>query len=193
MRIMLVGDIQAHNWRKYPETNADGVNLRLLDIVNELDRLRKFALKTHVQALFVLGDVFEARNDLNVSVLNSIYRALRTWVQSGIRVVLLVGNHDRSGVGSEHSLEVFKSFCTVIDKPTTLNVKGGSIVLMPFMPDNARLASQIAAKVYPTTKLLLLHAAIKHFTLANGKEWGEGISLSDIPEHVTCVMGHYHR
>ncbi len=97
MRIVCVGDLQTHNWSKFPETNKDGVNLRLLDTVKELDRIRGLCVKNKVDIVCVLGDVFQARNAIEITVLNAVYKAMYAFVDHGMRVILLVGNHDMAG------------------------------------------------------------------------------------------------
>lgn len=189
----MIGDVQAHQWQRYPETDKQGNNLRLLDTVNELGRIRALCTKNKVDVVCVLGDIFEARNAIEVTVLNAVYKAFYDYVDHGIRLILLVGNHDRTDVGREHALEVFKPWCEVIDSPTTLRLPDGDIVAIPFMPNAKHVTKAIKESVTKNTKLLLLHTAVKSLKMPNGKVWGEGISLEDIPRHVYCMLGHYHR
>lgn len=193
MRIVLVSDLQQHKWRNYPEVDEHGVNLRILDVVHELARIRQMALKNRVDALMVLGDIFESRNDLSVSVLNSVYFALKGFTDAGIRVVLLVGNHDRTGVGKEHALEVFTSFCEVVDKPTTLKMNGDEILALPFFPNATTTKRAIQHFTTSKTKLIVAHTAVQSLKMPNGQLWGQGISLDDIPPHTLFISGHYHR
>ena len=193
MKFMFIGDLQSHAWKNYPETDEKGVNLRLLDTSNELNRLCKLAVRNSVECVFVLGDIFEARNTLDITVLNQVYRAFMTFKESNIRVILLVGNHDRTGVGNEHALEVFKPFCEVVDIPTTFPFIGGDVVAIPFHPNPKVISRAIKETVTEETKILLLHCAVKSLVMPNGRLWGDGISLEDIPKHVICLLGHYHK
>src|SRR5216683_6948014 len=194
MRVIVLGDLQAGcGIKRYPETDKDGTNLRLLDTIKELDRIRLLCVKRKVEAVCILGDIFEARNTLDTAVLNQVYRAFHSYVDAGLRLILLVGNHDRCDVGREHSLEVFKPFCCVVDTPRSLSLCDGSLVAVPFHPDPRAVVKAIKQHVTPTTRLLLLHTAIQDVQLPSGKLWREGITLGDIPEHVMCLMGHYHR
>ena len=193
MKIALLGDLQAKSPALYPATDKDGVNLRLLDVIHELDRIRQVAAKREVEAVCVLGDIFDQRNTLDVIVLNQVYRAFRRYVDSGLRLIVLVGNHDRVDVGHEHSLEVFKSFCTVVDTPQRIVLRGGIIVAIPFDPTPQKVEDAIAEYVTDSTNLLLLHEAIQEVWLPNGKVWGEGIRLNAIPPHVITLAGHFHR
>lgn len=193
MKLVMLGDLQSHNWKRYPETDKDGNNLRLMDTVNELGRIRKLSTKNKVDAVAVLGDIFEARNTLDVTVLNAVYRAFYDFVDHGMKLILLVGNHDRTDVGREHALEVFKPFCEVIERPTTLKIAGAELVAIPFHPRTAALRRAIQMCVTRDTKLLLMHTAIKQLQMPDGKTWGEGIALDDIPRHVLAMLGHFHR
>lgn len=193
MKILCVSDLQSYEWNSYPETDERGINLRLLDTVKELKRLHDLSLKNGVKMLCVLGDIFEARSLISVSVLNAVYESLYAFHESGIKVVLLVGNHDRTSVGNDHALKVFKSFATVIDKPTTIPLDHGNLVGIPFHPRDERMRQALAKYVNTKTSLLIMHCAVKSTRLPSGKIWGQGISLDDIPVHVTALLGHFHR
>ncbi len=192
MRLIVIGDLHCGIYRRFPETSPDGVNLRLLDIVNELDRICQLCVKHKIETVVFLGDVFDQRNTLDVVVLNAIYKAFRSFKDSGIRLVLLVGNHDRCDVGREHSLECFKSFCDVVDVPTVLPVGDRCVVAVPFHPNPSAVVRAINQLVTSDTKLLLLHATIKGTLLPNGTSLGDGIPLAAIPEHVVCLAGDIH-
>ena len=193
MKIVCIGDLQMHKYSRFPETDSEGVNLRLLDKVNELGRIRRLCTKNRVEVVCILGDIFEARNSLEVNVLNATYNAFQDYATHGIRLILLVGNHDRTDVGREHALEVFKPFCEVVDSPTTLRFSHWNIVAVPFHPSARSVRNAIRKCVTQDTRILLLHTAVKTLKMPNGKTWGEGIDLEDIPKHVLCLMGHYHR
>lgn len=193
MRLVLVGDIQMHIWRSYPECNEEGVNLRLLDTFNELDRIRKMCVKNGVDAVCILGDIFEARNELNVSVINMMLNALEGFVDSDISVIVLVGNHDRTGVGKEHALEMFRPFCEIVDQPRTIKLDTTEVVALPYFPNAKTTVRAIEQFVTPRTKLLLGHTAIQSLKMPNGELWGQGIHTRDIPKHVKAVFGHFHR
>lgn len=193
MKIALVSDLQAHKFRAFNETNEEGVNLRILDVTKELDRIRRISIKNKIETLFVLGDIFEARNELNISVLNNVYYALKGYVDSGMRVVLLVGNHDRTGVGREHALEVFKPFCEVVDQPKTFPMSGGDVLGIPFYPNAKTTQKAIDKFTTNKTKMIVAHTAVQTLKLPNGQLWGQGISLKNFPKHVKGVFGHFHR
>lgn len=193
MRVVCIGDLQAGaGMARYPETSKEGVNLRLLDTITELNRIRQLCVQNKVEAVCILGDIFDTRNVVNVVVLNHLYRSFRQYVDSGLRLILLVGNHDRADVGRENTLEVFKSFCDVVDRPTVLALHGGEVVAIPFLPNASATMRAIKTYVMPETRLLLLHTAIKNVRLPNGTVWGEGIPLDAIPTHCITLMGHYH-
>jgi DNA repair exonuclease SbcCD nuclease subunit len=193
MKIMLVSDLQQNRWKSYPECNEEGINLRLLDTEKELGRLQKIAVKNKVEALFVLGDIFEARNELHISVLNSIFRALCHFSYNGIRVVLLVGNHDRAGIGTEHALEVFSTFCDVIDKPTRLEAPLNFVTAIPFLPEKALTEKAIAEFTDADTRLIIAHTSVDVERGLPAQFTQGGIPLSAIPRHMKFVSGHYHK
>ena len=192
MRLICIGDIHAAIYKRYPETAPDGTNLRLLDIVNELDRIRGLCVKNKVETVCFLGDIFDTRNTLDVVVLNAVYKALMAMSASGLRLVLLVGNHDRCDTGKEHSLEVFKPFCEVVDTPRVLPLEDGNIVAIPFHPNLSVVSRAIKQLVTSDTRLLLLHGMIKGTLLPNATVLDHGIPLAAVPEHVLCLAGDIH-
>jgi DNA repair exonuclease SbcCD nuclease subunit len=191
MRAFFLGDLQAHAWSQYSNPRADGLNDRLLDVVNELRRIRRLAIKRQMNAVFILGDVFQERGKLDLTVLNSIYREVDQFRRRSIEVLMLVGNHDRAPVGAFHSLEVFKRIATVVDRPTQVMIGGMRVGAIPFFAEASKTVDYL--QQYANSEILILHTAVRNIKLASGEMWGDGIALSDIPEKPWTFMGHYHK
>jgi len=191
MKAVFIGDLQAHAWSQYSRTLIDGMNDRLMDVITELQRVRIFAMSKGVGVVCILGDVFQERGKLDVMVLNAIYREIEAFRRVKMRVVLLLGNHDRTPVGNFHSLEVFRGIADVIDEPTDLEIGGYHIAAIPFLPE-AKDTSTWLKKLGGKADFIILHTAVKGVTLPSGEAWGDGVPLNDIPDKWT-FMGHFHK
>ena len=78
-----------------------------------------------------LGDQTHNHALLHVAVLDFWRRWFRAFKQAGIRVIAMVGNHDRPGTaGSElHSMMVFEDLCEVVARPTMID----GLLFVPYM------------------------------------------------------------
>lgn len=192
MRAFFLGDLQAHAWVQYSQPRADGLNDRLLDVINELHRICRRAVTKQIDVVFILGDVFQERGKLDIMVLNSLYRAVERFGRHKIDVVMLLGNHDRAPVGDFHSLEVFKRIATVVDRPGQLHIHGAVVCAIPFCAE-ANTTVESLKQYGPGSDLIILHTAVRNVKLPSGELWGDGIALNDIPEKPWTFMGHYHK
>jgi DNA repair exonuclease SbcCD nuclease subunit len=192
MKAVFIGDLQAHAWSQYSRTLIDGMNDRLMDVVTELQRVLTFAFEHKVKVVFILGDVFQERGKLDTMVLNSVYRMIEQFRAAGMRVVLLLGNHDRTPVGEFHSLEVFRGIADVVDEPREMQIAGATVLAIPFLAE-AKHTSGWLKSIGSRADLIIMHTAVKGVTLPSGEAWGDGVPLSDIPEEKWTFMGHFHK
>lgn len=87
MRAIITGDLQ-----------AEFENLHLCEKV--FQQLYAFAKEKKAKDLFLLGDVKERYNPVDCRVLNFITEWIAKFKQAGVDVYILLGNHDRIGLGS---------------------------------------------------------------------------------------------
>lgn len=189
MKAYILGDLQAHAWGE--SVTPEGVNARLMDVVHELRRIRKQALKNNVKHIFILGDVFEERGKLDVVVLNMIYREINRMIAKNIEVIIILGNHDKIDVGNFHSLEVFRNIATVIDEPQMLKQDDVKILAIPFMAEPKDVV-KVLRKKGKKADLILMHTSVLNVKLDSGHKWTEGIPLKTIPKKPWTLIGHDH-
>jgi len=190
MKAFITTDLQLHAWQ-HASIGPDGVNERVMDVIHSLRQLRELAKEKKIGYLFIKGDIFEERGKLDVVVLNSFYRELFAFRKAGIRVIMLVGNHDWVPVGDFHSLEVFQDLVTVVSKPTRFNFDGTRVLAIPFMPEPRKVVKYLR-KFGKQADLILLHTSVLNVRLNSGAKWTEGIPLKAIPKKPWTLIGHDH-
>lgn len=191
MRSMLINDLRIGAWKSYCEQNDIGRDLRILDVTEELRRLRVLAKRNNIEMLIILGDIFKAKDGLDVIVLNNIFLALKSFVDSGIRVVLIVGRHDRADVGNHHALEIFRPFCDVVDVPKVFSFSnGGDILAIPYYDNVSVVKKAIRRFVTDNTRLICANVAIRGQQWLGGDAWNEGLELTAFPQHTKVVLGY---
>jgi DNA repair exonuclease SbcCD nuclease subunit len=190
MKAFIVGDLQASIWGQ--QVTPDGVNRRLMDLIDQLYRIRNLANERSVRWIFIVGDIFEERGKLDVVVLTLLLRCLWSYKKFGINVVLLVGNHDRIPAGEFHALEILRrSVAFVIDKPTMLMCDKVNVLALPYDPESRHIAKSLK-RHRKDAELILMHVAVKGVRLPSGERWAEGIRLKHIPKKPVVLMGHDH-
>lgn len=195
MKLFFLGDLQLHAWAQYGSVGVDGINSRILDTINELHRVRKKAIKHHVDNVFIVGDIFQERGKLDVVVMISLRRCLQKFKKDSISVYLVLGNHDRVAVGNFHALEMFRDVAIIIDTPSCTSVgfehgKNIKVGIVPFMSDSKETAK--AFREFKSCDIILGHTAVQNVKLQSGKLWSDGIKLGDIPKKPFVFLGHYH-
>jgi DNA repair exonuclease SbcCD nuclease subunit len=115
---------------------------------------------------------------------------------AGINVYMLAGNHDTyykntNNVNSPDLLLREYSNITVIDSPTTINLSGTEICMMPWIcPDNY----QESLDEMKNTKadICMGHFEIAGFSMYRGMESHEGLDKKIFDKFDLVFSGHYH-
>jgi DNA repair exonuclease SbcCD nuclease subunit len=97
-------------------------------------------LKKHgINYIFILGDIYDNRNSINIKVKNAIYDLFEQQFKD-FNVYMIVGNHDtyfKTSIDT-HSLKFFKKFenITVIDDVERIELNNKKILMVPWQTDN---------------------------------------------------------
>jgi DNA repair exonuclease SbcCD nuclease subunit len=144
-------------------------------------------------ALFVLGDVFESRQSLNILVLNEAIKVFKT-LSEILPVYIILGNHDSY---KKSSLDVYSPiiFSTinninVIDVPTIIKTNNGTkLFMMPWEDDPAKEIQnvQLADADFMFCHTHFMGAFFNKRTLIE-----EGIKPSDVAKFKKVYCGHIH-
>lgn len=150
-----------------------------------------------ITKLLILGDTFDRRKYVNFFSLKRTKEMFFEPLQKmGIEVHMLAGNHDTyfkntNDVNSVRLLLQEYDNITVIDSPTTINVDGTAICMMPWIcPENY----DDSLNVINTTEadVCMGHFEIAGFAMHRGMPSHEGLSRELFKKFDTVFSGHYH-
>lgn len=189
MRALFTGDFQ-----------TDWSNIDKCEIIWKfiLELCKKYAL----EAIVLTGDLKAAYNPVDMRVTKFWDKAISKARENDIRVIILLGNHDRIGLytDSKNWLSVLKRFgAEVFDKPGVCELHDGKIAMLPFTTSVTKLrqrSDELAQLHWNQNKdILLFHADIKNCkynqlgTKSNGR-----LNVNELhPEkYAWCIGGHIH-
>jgi DNA repair exonuclease SbcCD nuclease subunit len=150
-----------------------------------------------IDTVLILGDTFDRRKYVNFYSLKRtkemFFEPLR---EMGIKTFMLAGNHDTyfkntNDVNSVRLLLQEYNNITVIDSPTTIEVDGTAICMMPWIcPENY----DESINVINTTEadICMGHFEIAGFAMHRGMPSQEGLSRDMFKKFDTVFSGHYH-
>jgi DNA repair exonuclease SbcCD nuclease subunit len=150
-----------------------------------------------IDTVLILGDTFDRRKYVNFYSLKRtkemFFEPLR---EMGVKAFMLAGNHDTyfkntNDVNSVRLLLQEYNNITVIDSPTTIEVDGTAICMMPWIcPENY----DESINVINTTEadICMGHFEIAGFAMHRGMPSQEGLSRDMFKKFDTVFSGHYH-
>jgi DNA repair exonuclease SbcCD nuclease subunit len=174
----------------------------LTDRADELSNLIKQAftemLNNEVTHCVILGDIFHRRNVRQDAINNLVRETIKYGVDLGLEIILLVGNHDQAKISGEvHALESFKEFCTVVDTPEILNIKGFDFYMLPYEEYRGSIKSLelLLKQGKNSNRLLLGHVGIENAFLSGFDHVSkEPVTVEELQmdKFISCYFGHYH-
>lgn len=128
LQLIHVSDIHFGSGEAHGSINPQtGLNIRFEDFVAALDKTVKYAIDIEADAFLFSGDAYKTANP------EPIYQKmfatqLKRLSDSGIKTILLVGNHDQILRSTDsHSMSVFQSLSVpgviTIDKPISITIE----------------------------------------------------------------------
>lgn len=194
---VLFSDIHFHNWSQYSTVTENGRNSRLMHTVAVVEQIKDYCRETAAEHAFLLGDLFHSRTKIDIDVYDAAWNAMKS-LATVVELHMLLGNHDsHNRIGDVHSLEPFKEFAHVIDKPCRfdIDVKGDAVRIeaIPWVASREEFAEH-AAKV-EQCHALLMHQSVIGAELSSGYTKAGEVQLSDIPTTKAnyVFMGDYHK
>ena len=147
--------------------------------------------------VLILGDTFDRRKYVNFYALQRAKEMFfNRLAELNITVHMLAGNHDTyykntNDVNSPDLLLKEYNNITVIDSPTTIQVDGVDICMMPWIcPDN--YDDSISEMKNTTADLCMGHFEISGFAMYRGMESHEGLDKAIFDKFDLVFSGHYH-
>jgi DNA repair exonuclease SbcCD nuclease subunit len=132
---IVCADLHAHDWKEGGEP-AGGINGRLLDWCNALREMIGYARELDVRAIYVLGDVFHLKKNINEQVRNQVFNYF--YHARDLNLFFIAGNHDRENDRYDSvTIWSFKAFANVIIEPEVDTVN--DIVFAPWLYEQERV------------------------------------------------------
>lgn len=197
-RIGITADVHFHNWRQFAELK-NGINSRLLDVKDAMSQITSMTLLNDGDTIIVAGDFFHKRGVVDVVVGQVALSWLKETTSKGVKVYILVGNHDQADIKGDHEA-VSLLQCegvTVINEPSVHEINGKLFYFHPFIEDQSLLERNL----FENAESLRCDYWIVHAGVAGAKVINtdyvmkEGVKL-DGAEKLTnlkaAFFGHYH-
>ena len=144
-----------------------------------------------IKTIWVLGDVFDTRQQINTLVINKVIELFRDTLKD-FDINIIVGNHDMylttdTGINSLKILDLLPNV-TVYENQTSLTINGKKILVQPWIVDYTQ-ENLITGKY----DYCFCHADIIGFDQGGGRLSESGLVAKEILKHVDAVYsGHYH-
>lgn len=153
-----------------------------------IDWIIKTALDSNVKTILFLGDWFHNRNYTSVKTSYTSYKAVKRMSDSGLSVILLVGNHDAYFKESVevNSLASFDNLenVTVIDTPTECAFNDKDLLLVPWAVEH---------KIEKKYDMILGHFEFAGGSFNSVMTCKHGISGAELTKKAPVVFsGHFH-
>ncbi len=196
--LVIISDTHVHPYADSP-VDAQGNNLRLIDIIACLDRARVLAEKEGA-GLLHLGDVCHNRKGVPPEALESIGDWLTRCRESGVSVDFLSGNHDLSiGGDGSSSVRGFASAATAHTSVVATEIAGTRIGWLPYTEDPAEVRAATKKLHKAGCTVLLAHLGLGDPRYANcvpsDYEAPGRINVDDLRpgDFAQVFLGHYHK
>lgn len=160
------------------------------------DFLPEIIKKQNVSNIFILGDIFDNRNHLNLKTINLVLSTFKEFLSSHptLEVYILIGNHDlfyknTREINSLKILEDKFNNIHIISEVTRKKILNRDIVLCPWIIDK----TDITETFKEPADVCLGHFAINGFEMIQGFKETEGLSQSDFDSCFKLTFsGHFH-
>jgi len=142
--------------------------------------------------LFILGDVFESRQSLNILILNEALEIFKA-ISKVLPVVIIIGNHDiyRKQTNDVHSSIIFNSInnIEVLIKPQVLQTKFAKIFMMPWIDDKSKEIEII--RQHPAD-YMFCHTDFLNMKYNRKISIEQGLNPDVVKEYKKVYSGHIH-
>lgn len=147
-----------------------------------------------ISELFILGDIFDDRHELNVSTYNVSYD-LFNHIFADFHVSMIIGNHDTYNKNNiaTHSLKMFSNLpnCTVYDQPKEIELSGKKVFILPWLTDYSLFDDLVYTK---ESKILFAHLDIVDMFMDKFHVATKGVNKETLFKHFDYVYtGHFHK
>ena len=134
MRFIVYSDLHLHCW-SYGSKLIEGRNSRLLQQIDVLNQMKKYAVQHGIRDIFCCGDVTHTQGRTDAEVLMAGHEVFSGISADGIKQWWIPGNHDyKDRAGTIHSLSWLKELGALVEKQEFfLNYTNGtSLAFLPY-------------------------------------------------------------
>lgn len=131
MKLAIISDPHFHAYKAHSRILEDGRNSRLVDIETTFNHVVDESKHLGCEMLLITGDLFHVRGAMKPSVYNTVANCIKRASETGLRVVIIPGNHDMEDYnGGATAVDQFDQFdfnCTWVLKNETMTYGGVTI------------------------------------------------------------------
>jgi DNA repair exonuclease SbcCD nuclease subunit len=187
MKIALTADLHFDLRMRYSHPDTEFITTRMRDHVECFRWIVEEAKSRYCSALYVLGDVFECRTEIDVGVLDIVCREFNRARSLTLPITVLAGNHDcQTRDSTRSSIRALEGIASVVFAPTII----GPCALVPWSDSEETLAghvSQVAGD--KSVEYLFTHCLVRDLYPGGG-----GVSLETLrPDRfMRIILGDVH-
>ena len=143
-----------------------------------------------------LGDFFDRRKYINFNTLSEVRRRFLEKIPKNVHFHIILGNHDTfyKNTNDVNSLkELFRGYSniTLYDTPSTIEINGLNISLIPWINDSNKVEYYDYIQNC-SSSILMGHFEIMGFEVINGVKHHSGITESAFNKFEMVLSGHFH-
>ena len=156
-----------------------------------------FLRVSKIKDIICLGDTFDKRRSINFM---SLDQAKDMWFdpikELGCHMTMLIGNHDiyyKNTLRINAPTELLGSYdnIDIIDEPTTRNIGGTDILLLPWICDD-NSDRTLRSVTESTAPVCMGHLELNGFEAHPGHVMDKGIDMNIFKKFTKVFSGHYH-
>lgn len=163
-------------------------------VVSIYEQAKQFCIDNGIKTIFNGGDVFTSRKSQSQLILTTFERVLDDLHQSDIKMVSIVGNHDKTDYRSKDSfLSPFKHHpaLTLIEECSSLNYDGLQIDCLSYFDEDLYL--EYLPQLNPNKDAILFtHIGISGARMNNGTAIESSVTPRALSKYKSVLVGHYH-
>jgi DNA repair exonuclease SbcCD nuclease subunit len=134
MKLAVTADLQFDEQPSRSVLRPSGLPSRLEDSIACFDWIVDESVRRGCSRLFMLGDIFDNREALRLTVIDQVCRAVKR-ASERIPVTVMVGNHDAAlRTPQINSAQVFSGMAHVVEEPTVFEHE--RVALLPWIEDD---------------------------------------------------------
>lgn len=154
-------------------------------------------IKNNIKDLIILGDTFDNRKNIDISILNFFHeRFFKVLESNNINTYMLIGNHDiyfknTSEINSVKQLELKYSNIKVIDEFEDIIINNTKLGLCSWItPENESKFLEYLNST--SSEILFGHFEINSFDMTPGHPCEHGLSINLFSKFKKVISGHFH-